>query len=216
MSNKKHNSKYILRDEGTGFPFFIFIHWHLINISVFPLTAKQGQFKHVQTEINMLGTVGHSSWKAELYLHCPYLSPGYKKCGFKGRQWRERGMLSIRCQLPEEKSPFMIKSSAKGVQSRKLVFISYVIFSTSAIISIHMDISKSNVVAAKLSSDEAPWSFKKDKRHLCKAFGATIILSVLLPEGRIPWKLFHSFILNWTCCSPFRLLWRKMLNQFTF
>lgn len=117
---KKHNSKYILTDEGTGFPFFIFIHWHLINISVFPLTAKQGQFKHVQTEINVLGTVGHPSWKAELYLHCPYLSPGYKKCGFKGRQWRERGMLSIRYQFPEEKSPFMIKSSAKAVQSRKL------------------------------------------------------------------------------------------------
>lgn len=94
-------------------------------------------------------------------------------------------MLSIRCQFPEEKSPFMIRSSAKAVQSRNLVLVSYVIYSASAIISIQMDITKSNVVAAKLPSDEAPMSFKKDKRHLCKASGATMILSVLLPEGRL-------------------------------
>lgn len=47
-------------------------------------------------------------------------------------------MLSIRCQFPEEKSLFMVRSSAKAVQPRNLVFVSYVIDSISAIISIQI------------------------------------------------------------------------------
>lgn len=54
------------------------------------------------------------------------------------------------------RSHFHDKVICKSCKSRNLAFVSYVMYSTSANVSIQMDISKSNVVAAKLPSDEAP------------------------------------------------------------
>lgn len=142
MNNKKHNSKYILTDEGTGFPFFILIHCHLF--LHLPARSTFQYFHQLQSKDNSnMCKQRLTCWvqwvtnpERQSFTYIVHIFLQGRKVWLQGERGRE-GCSALDTSFLM-RSHFHDKIICKSCESRNLVFVSYVIYSTSAIISIQI------------------------------------------------------------------------------